>query len=272
MSRARLGLPAVALGLAVPFAAVAASLSAPALARFTYVERTVEQGGSGSWRQAREGGPLQVGERLRTAEGAVLHIDFPWMAVTMSSSTVLHFPDGPFLEGVLARGRVALRAERREILKLLTDEAEVRGQGHVVVQRLDRDTLVSNLRGRFSVEGGASVVSLSAGTGTIVRAGRPPLPAVSLPAPPDGLVPGRDPTYAAPGEAIRLRWNGGAAAYHVELLAVGSETVLIERDVQGPELELAVPWPGAFRWRVASRDRRGLEGPPSGDGLICVDD
>jgi hypothetical protein len=36
-------------------------------------------------------------------------------------------------------------------------------------------------------------------------------------------------------------------------------------------LKLPVTWPGAFRWRVAARDERGLEGLPSGDGQIVVE-
>jgi hypothetical protein len=268
MAPAGLGLTIGALGLA------AAAVAAPphALARLTYVERAVEQGDSGSWRVAREGAALRIGEQVRTAPGAVLQIDFPWMAMTVSSSSMLHFPDAPFLQGVLARGRVALRSERREILKLVTEEAEVRGQGHVVVRRQGQDTLVSGLAGHFSVEGAASIVNVPAGTGTIVRTGQPPMKPVSLPAPPDGLVPGPDPIYAASGKPIRLRWNGRATAYHVEVLAVGSEIVLIEQDVAEPTVELAIRWPGAFRWRVASRDASGLEGLPSRDGFICVTD
>lgn len=277
MSSLRRGVVVGTLGLAAP-ALFAAPAPAPSLARLTYVERAVEQGGTaasgeaGSWRAAREGGALRFGEQLRTAPDAALHLDFPWMAISMSASSVLQFPDGPFLQSVLAQGRVALRAERREILKLVTDEAELRGQGHAIVRRRDKETLVSSLAGRFSVEGGGSVVNVPAGSGLVVRAGQAPLKTVSLPAPPDGLVPGQDPFYAAVGRPIRLRWNGRAPAYHVEVLAVGSETVLLEQDVTEPALELAIRWPGAFRWRVASRDARGLEGPPSRDGFICTDD
>jgi hypothetical protein len=259
------------LVLAAP-AAPPPPAAAPALARLTYVERAAEHGDAGAWREAREGGTLRIGERLRTPEGALLHVDFPWMALTLSASSTLEFPDSAFLQGVLGRGRVALLAERQEILKLRTDEAEVRGRGRVVVRRRDGGTLVSTLAGRFSVEGADTVVSMSAGTGTIVAAGGAPAPAVPLPAAPDGLAPGRDPIYVAPGDPIRLRWNGRAAAYRVEVLAVGSETVLLERDVREPALELAIRWPGAFRWRVASVDPRGLEGPPSADGFFCVDD
>jgi hypothetical protein len=64
---------------------------------------------------------------------------------------------------------------------------------------------------------------------------------------------------------------GTRTAYQVEVLPVGSDDVLIQRDVGAPPWRLTVAWPGAFRWRVASRDERGLEGKPSADGLFCVD-
>ena len=52
---------------------------------------------------------------------------------------------------------------------------------------------------------------------------------------------------------------------------MGEDTVLLQRDVGPPPVRLSLPWRGAFRWRVAARDERGLEGVPSAEGLICVD-
>jgi hypothetical protein len=259
------------LGSIAAAAAAPAASPAPPLARLTYVLPRVEQGVSGAWHDARENGGLQIGEQLRTAVDAVLRVDFSWMSMTVSSASLLRFPDEHLLEAILDRGRVALLAEHREILKLRTEEAEVRGQGHVVVRRLDRGTLVSSLGGGFFVESAGSVMSLPAGTGTIVRAGKPPTTAASLPPPPESLFPGDDPVLVGTGQAIRLRWKGHAASYHVDVLAVGSDTVLLERDVTEPAMELVIPWPGAFRWRVASRDADGLEGRPSSYGFICVD-
>jgi hypothetical protein len=59
--------------------------------------------------------------------------------------------------------------------------------------------------------------------------------------------------------------------YQLELLPVGSDVVLLQRDVASSPARIEVPWEGAFRWRVSARDRRGLEGMPSVDGLIAVD-
>jgi hypothetical protein len=274
-TRRRLGW-AVLLGSPVAaWAAAPATAPAPPggpeVARLTYVEQRVQQGASGSLRDAREGEPVRIGEQLRTASDAMLRVDFPWMAMSVSASSVLQFPDEPFLQGVLGQGRVALVAEDRDILKLLTAEAEVRGQGRVVVQRQEPETRISNLDGAFSVEGSGTVLGLPSGTGAIVRAGQPPAGPIALPPAPVKLIPGTDPVYVAPGQPVRLRWSARAAAYHVEVLAVGSDTVLVERDVKEPALDLEMRWPGAFRWRVSSRDARGLEGPPSRDGFFCVD-
>ena len=48
--------------------------------------------------------------------------------------------------------------------------------------------------------------------------------------------------------------------------------LMIDRDVGRSPWRVAIPWPGAFRWRVAARDEAGLEGAPSPQGLICVDE
>ena len=52
---------------------------------------------------------------------------------------------------------------------------------------------------------------------------------------------------------------------------MGRDYVLYQRDVGPPPAQVRVPWGGAFRWRVASRNDRGLEGTPSDEGLICID-
>jgi hypothetical protein len=260
-----------AIFAALGLAALAAFAAEPSLGRLTYVERKVEQGASGAWREAQEAGMLKVGEQFRTAPDAVLRVDFSWMSMTVSAASVVRFPEGHFLEAVLDRGRVALVAEHREILKLRTEDAEVRGQGRVVVRRLEHGTVVSSLAGDFSVEGAATVVAVPAGTGTIIHAGAAPILPVALPPVPEGLVPGSDPVFVTPDQPVHLRWNGNAATYHVEVFAVGSDTVLMERDVAASEVELTVPWTGAFRWRVAGRDAHGLEGQPSFYGLFCVD-
>ncbi len=271
-SRRRLAHATLRLALvAVPAAATAQE--ALVLARLSLVERRVELSKDGTpWRAAVEGGPLQIGETLRTSPDSVARIELPWMALGLGPGSTLNFPDGFLLSASLESGRALVEAEGRDALKVVTGEAEVRGRGRAVVRRQGRETLVTCLAGRFYVRGGPSTVTLTAGRGTVVRPGRAPSAPENVPAPPkQGLWPGRDPVYVIPGEPLELRWKGDAAGYQLELLPVGSEVVLLQRDVAASPARIEVPWEGAFRWRVSSRSARGLEGFPSEDGLIAVD-
>jgi hypothetical protein len=224
------------------------------------------------WQAAVEGGPVRIGEALRTGPDAITRLELPWMAVTLGPGSSFSFPDDVLLSASLESGRALVEAAGRDALKLVTAEAEVRGQGRAVVRRQGKETLVTCLAGRFHVQGADAVVDLAAGRGTVVRSGRAPSAPVAVPSPPtDGLWPARDPVYASPGEPVDLRWKGDAPAYQVELLPVGSDVVLLQRDVASSPARIAVPWQGAFRWRVSARDTRGLEGMASEDGLIAVD-
>lgn len=244
-----------------------------ALVHLTLVEQVVEQrDAGGSWRQAQEGSSLRTGERLRTAANAVARLDLPWMSFTVSPSSVVYFPDAFILSAVLEEGRVRLRADEREMLKLLTPEAEIRGKGLAVVRREGQTTLVTALEGRFRIVAQGRGVAIEGGQGNIVRPGMPPSPPLELPDPPEGLWPGADPVYVAPGEPLALEWRPTGGAHHVELFPVGADTVLIDRDVESPPWSTSVPWLGAFRWQISARDEHGLEGLPSAEGLICVDE
>src|SRR5262245_19494908 len=195
-----LGLAAAAL------AAPAAKTPAPArsaLGKLTYVEHQVEQaGGTAAWAPAREGAFLQLGERLRTGPSAVARIELPWMAFTVSPAAALTFPDSDILSTVLEQRRLALNAEAREILKVVTPEARVRGRGRVGGRREGQRTLVTAISGRFTVEGAGQVVVLPAGKGTVVSEKGRPLAPVNVPEPPTGLKPGSDPVYVTPGEPV----------------------------------------------------------------------
>lgn len=270
-SRPRLAWAALLALLAFPTAASAqAALS---LARLSLVERKVEIAKKGAtWRAAVEGGSLQVGEALRTGPDAVARLELPWMVLTLGPGSNLRLPDAFLLSASLESGRALLETQGRDVLKFVTGEAEVRGQGRAVVRRQGKETLVTCLAGRFYVRGGESTITLAAGRGTVVRSGRAPSAPEDLPAPPSqGLWPGKDPVYVVAGEPLELRWKGDAAGYQIELLPVGSDVVLLQRDVAASPARIEVPWEGAFRWRVSARTARGLEGGPSEDGLIAVD-
>ena len=242
------------------------------LARLTYVENQVETG-TASWEQAVEGNDFDVGEGLRTGPEGVARLDLPWMVLSVGPGSELRFPDEHLLSVLLEKGRVALEAKSRESLKLVTPEAEVRGRGRAIVRREGQRTLVTCVEGGFEVQARGQGVRLSPGSGTVVSAGRAPTGAAEAPPPPRGesLWPGRDPVFTGRGEPLDLVWEAGAPSHHLEVLPVGADYVLLERDVGPPPVPLSLPWSGAFRWRVASRDERGLEGVPSAEGLICVE-
>ncbi|HKZ31163.1 MAG TPA: hypothetical protein VJ648_02280, partial [Vicinamibacteria bacterium] len=244
-----------------------------ALARLSLVERKVELEKKGAkWQAAVEGGPLSIGEALRTGPDAVARLELPWMALTLSPGSSLRFPDEFLLSATLDSGRALVEAPSLDALKIVTGEAEVRGQGRAVVRRQGRSTLVTCLAGRFFVEAAGSIVTLTPGRGTVVAAGRAPGAPQDVPAAPtEGLWPAQDPVFVAPAEPLELRWKGTSPSYQLELLPVGSDVVLLQRDVTTSPVKIEVPWEGAFRWRVSARDARGLEGVPSADGLIAVD-
>jgi hypothetical protein len=277
--RSRLAAGALALSLAALPAATlgqtpdAAAGGALALARLSLVERKVELEKKGAkWQAAAEGEPLAIGEAIRTGPDAVARLELPWMSLTLSPGSTLRLPDAFLLSATLDGGRAMIDAPGLDALKLVTSGATVRGQGRAVVRKQGRSTLVTCFAGRFFVEGTGGVVTLTPGRGTVVADGGAPSAPQDVLAPPrDGLWPAQDAVFVAPAEAVELRWKAGAPSYQLELLPVGSDVVLLQRDVAAPPVKIEVPWEGAFRWRVSARDSRGLEGLPSADGLIAVD-
>ena len=254
--------------------AAAPSGAQGSLATLTYVENEVEARGAQGWRDAVEGAGFDVGAQLRTGPNGMARLQLPWMALSVSPGSSVRLPDEFFLSIALEQGRAVVESESLDALKLVTPEGEIRGQGRAIVRREPGRTLVTCVSGRFQVEARGRGVSLEAGRGTIVAAGRVPTAAEDAPAPPnpEGLWPGVDPVFAERGEALDLRWEeGNAPAFQIEILPVGSDYVLYQRDVGPSPYPVKVPWRGAFRWRVASRDARGLEGVPSTEGLICID-
>jgi len=263
----------VVLCALVPASLLAQAAPPPTgLARLAYVERKVEQWqGAAAPKSAAESGALRFGDTLRTAPDAMARLEFPWMSLTLSPSSVLSFPDDWVLKARLEEGRVVLQSGGREILKLVTAEASLRGHGRAIVRRASGTTLVTCVEGRFVLSAEGQALVLPAGKGGLVRAGQGPEGPFELPAPPTGLRPGADPVYVSAGEAVALGWDPRGALYSVEVLPVGGDTVLAQRDAASGGLRLPLAWPGAFRWRVAARDARGLEGLPSGDGQIVVE-
>lgn len=250
-------------------------LGAPALwaspARLTYVESLVERTASADdWTLARESTGFEFGERLRVVGPGLARLLFPWMSVTLGPDAKLTLPAKGVLALVLDRGRLAVDSPEREILRVATPEAQVRGTGRVVVRAEPGRTLVMAHRGRFEVLAAGSAVTLEAGRGTLVASGSRPSPARALPPPPRELTPGEDALYVRVGESAPLQWRGSAASHWIELLPVDNDDVLLQREAGAAALSLKIPWPGAFRWRASARDADGLEGLPSADGLVCA--
>ena len=239
------------------------------VAQASLVEAVVDvRAPQGEWTRLAEGARVHTGDRLRTDAHSVARIDFPWMSVSLGPSSELAIVKGRLLGLHLESGRIELASERDDIVKLDTPEARVRGRGRLVVRRDARTTRVSQWHGEARVRSGPASVTLKEGFGCVVEARRPCRP-VPLPAAPVALRPGSDPTYVAAGEAIRLAWSAPETAFHVQVLSFDQDAVLAQRDVNTPSLEIALPWPGLYRFRASARDQ-GLEGRPSLEGLFQV--
>lgn len=249
-----------------------ASPPAPiAIAKIAYVDDLVERQARGEgWVHVTEGMELRIGDRLRTGRRGSARIDFPWMSVALAGSSQLSVPSSLVLSTVLEEGRVEQTAPRGEIIKLVTTEARIRGEGRVVVRRENGRTLVSAVAGAFRIEGAGKPVSLASGQGTIVATGRTPSAPVPLTPAPTALDPGDDPLYVLPNQPVTLRFASSARSHHVEITTIDSNQVLLQRELSTGPASVVIPWEGTFRWRVSARDKDGLEGLPSREGLIAV--
>jgi hypothetical protein len=138
-----------------------------------------------------------------------------------------------------------------------------------VLRRSVGRTSASVLVGSFRLRAAGRTVEVKAGEGTVVSDGRPPEPPAPLPAPPRGLLPGKDPVYVRSGQPVELRWTEAGPSHHVEILDLREDEVLLAREAARPPLRLEIPWLGTYRWRVSARDARGVESRPSGEGLVC---
>jgi len=222
-----------------------------------------------SWRRLAVGDKLRTGDTFRTSDDAVARLDFPWMAVTLGGSTMLTIPASTVLSTVLEQGRAEFAGPGRDIVKISVGESEVRGGGRLVLRRSAGRTSATVLEGAFRVRAAGRIVEIKGGEGTVVMDGRPPEAPAPLPAAPRGLQPGKDPVYVRVGQSVDLRWTAGGPSHRVEILALKTDEVLLARDVGLPPIRLEIPWLGTYRWRVATRDARGIESPPSAAGLIC---
>lgn len=244
------------------------------VARVTYGDGVIEQAGlKDDWRRIPEGVRVKTGDRLRTGAQATARVAFPWASVTVGPSSLMGVPPSAVLSTLLERGRLEQAGDGGDIIKHRTAEALIRGRGRVVVRRQGSTTFVTAVDGRFRVEAGDEIVTVENGKGCRIS-GRPARIELveALPRPPRRLVPGKDPLYVPKGRAFTLTWESAAPSHHVQVLPVGSDEVLLEREVEKNSLQVEIPWLGTFRWRVASLDASGQEGLPSAEGYVCIVD
>ena len=71
------------------------------------------------------------------------------------------------------------------------------------------------------------------------------------------------------GQPVELRWTAAGPSHRVEILALESDEVLLARDVGAPPLRAGDPLARDLPLAGLARDARGLESPPSAEGLIC---
>jgi hypothetical protein len=222
-----------------------------------------------SWRRLVAGDKVRTGDTFRAADDATARLEFPWMAVTLAPSTMLTIPASTVLSTVLEQGRAEFAGPGRDLVKIRVGDGEIRGGGRLVLRRTPGRTSVSALEGAFRVRAAGRTSQVRAGEGTVIADGRPPDRPAPLPAAPRGLDPGKDAAYVRSGQPAVLRWAAAGPAHHVDILGLQGDEVLLARDVEGPPLRVLVPWLGTYRWRVSTRDARGVESRPSAEGLIC---
>lgn len=240
------------------------------VAQMSFAETRVDvRRAGGEWERLPEGGRVHTGDHLRTGPDSVARLEFPWMSVSLAPASELVVSTGAILGLRLEAGRVEMASGRDDIVKLDTPEARLRGRGELVVRRDGRATRVSVLHGDVHVRAARSAARLAEGFGCLVEPQGACVPR-PLPAAPAGLLPGADPVYVAAGANTTLTWRGAAASFHVQVLSFDTDTVLLQRDVAQSSFDVAVPWPGLYRWRASARGDEDLEGPPSLEGLFQV--
>ncbi len=242
----------------------------PPVAAVRIVDGTVQRGSGKSWKAV--GGDFKIapGEKLRTSGDGLALITLPWMEILIGGDAAVGLTPSTVLSAFIEHGRIEERATAGDILKVLTPEAEIRGRGAVVVSRSDTNaqTRISSLSGGFSVKAGRGTVFVDSGRGVLVNKGVPEI--VDLPAPPKALTPGSDPAYVVKGKAARLAWKGSGRRYHVKVLSLSGDEVLLAREVDAPAIDVPTRWLGTFQWTVAAIADNGIEGPASVAGLFCV--
>jgi hypothetical protein len=240
------------------------------LAKMTVAGSGVERELSGVWTAVTDGDLLRVGDRIRTGPESTVTINFPWTIVVLSPSSSMFVPTQAVLVLELDSGRLEQSSKGADVIKIHAGGALVRGAGQVVVWRRDRTTTVTARLGRFQVRSRGGSLELMGAAAIVHDRKKPALRA--LPFSPGELLPGIDPIYVERGRPIDLAWRPttDAMAYHVEVVAIGSDEAVVHAESREPSVSVLVPWPGTFRWRVFTVDEENVEGLPSRNGFFCI--
>jgi len=239
----------------------------PVVARLEVLEGAVDVEMERQWRKVDDSVEVRLGSRIRARDTGAARLDFPWMWLVMDSGTTITLPADRILSAVLESGRVEQRSST-SILKVRTPEAEVRGRGAVIVRRVEGATHVTSLEGTVRVAAPKGGLTLARGEAAVVRKGSR-TQRLPLPASPAELWPGVDPVYVKRNDSLRLRWRGAGVRYHVVVMTIGGDLVL-SREAPPGGMDVALPQPGLYRWRVSSVAGDGAESLPSAEGWFCV--
>jgi hypothetical protein len=136
------------------------------------LDGTLQRGDGKSWKTADREFRIAPGESLRTSRDGAALLTFPWMHIVVADDTVVRLTPSAVLSATLERGRIQEQATTGDILKVITEEAEVRGRGDVVIIRTDTParTRVSALRGWFRVKSARGSLSLDGGQAAVINA------------------------------------------------------------------------------------------------------
>lgn len=234
-------------------------------AKASFIEGDVKVSREGASTPLREGQSLIAGSRLQTAQRSLARIDFPLTTVLLSAATDLRLSDA---ELVLEGGRVEVSTRDAAVVKLVAADARISGEGWIVVRREENRVQLSAIDGRFAVQVAGKEAIVAGGNGLSV-APDAPRRVVALAERPQVVAPNADGQYFKADESFDLKWMPAGKA-HLQILAIDSDGALIDRDVDGDSTSVKLPWPGLYRWRVASLGADGVEGAPSTEGLICI--
>ncbi len=232
-----------------------------------------------------EGSEFKPGDVLMTGKNSSVMLKFgDGSRLLLQGESSLTFevlekygdPDVPNIRLRLHRGRVDTQVapnespDRRFEIRTPAGSAGARGTRFRVGADDDTRQLFTEVtHGVVAVAGGGEELSVEERFGTVVEAGRPPIPPLPLLPAPD--LSGVQPLYRRLPLAIRWKGPAGAEGYRVLLApSTGGGAVRIDERVSVPEAILDDLEDGDYRLIVRAIDSHGLEGLDA-EGTFTLD-